>query len=151
MRTRHHRSPGASGFTLIELLIVVAIIGIIAAIAVPALQFALDRAKQRATMNDMRMIGGAVQQYYLDHSIYPNGASTVSQLATLVRTYTGTVPQQDRWGHDFGYASDQKNYYSLESYGKDGIDGTDISFATRNDFDLDLVYSSGQFVHSPEP
>jgi len=141
----------SAGFTLIELLIVVAILGIVAAIAIPALQFALNRSKQRATMNDLRMIGGAVQQYYLDRSFYPSGSVTLSQLANLLRSYTGNIPTQDRWGHDYGYATDQKSYYSIESHGQDGLDGTDIDFSSRNDFNLDLIYANGQFAHSPEP
>ena len=147
------RRPGrnSDGFTLIELLIVVAILGIVAAIAVPALQFALNRSKQRATMNDLRMIGGAVQQYYLDRSFYPNTGVTLSQLANLLRSYTGSIPSQDRWGHDYGYATDQKSFYSIESHGLDGLDGTDIDFSSRNDFNLDLIYASGQFANSPEP
>jgi len=146
------RPDGTSaGFTLIELLIVVAILGIVAAIAIPALQFALNRSKQRATMNDLRMIGGAVQQYYLDRSFYPNGSVTLAQLTNLLRNYTGNIPTQDRWGHDYSYATDQKSYYSVESHGQDGLDGADIDFSSRNDFNLDLIYASGQFAHSPEP
>jgi general secretion pathway protein G len=51
------------GFTLIELLIVVAIIGIIAAIAIPNLLNAIDRGKQKRTMADLRSIGTAVESY----------------------------------------------------------------------------------------
>ena len=49
------------GFTLIELLIVVAIIGIIAAIAIHNLLVAMQKGKQKATMGDMKTIGSAVE------------------------------------------------------------------------------------------
>jgi prepilin-type N-terminal cleavage/methylation domain-containing protein len=62
-----------TGFTLIELLIVVAIIGIIAAIAIPNLLNAIDRGKQKRTMADMRTIGAAVESYSVDVSFPPAG------------------------------------------------------------------------------
>ena len=61
----------AGGFTLIELLIVVAIIGIIAAIAIPNLLNAIDRGKQKRSMSDMRSIGTAVESYAVDNNFYP--------------------------------------------------------------------------------
>ncbi len=78
----------SKGFTLIELLIVVAIIGIIAAIAIPNLLNAIDRGKQKRTMADMRSIGTAVESYAIDSNIYPVGgtlAAVASDLALTVR------------------------------------------------------------------
>jgi prepilin-type N-terminal cleavage/methylation domain-containing protein len=64
-----------TGFTLIELLIVVAIIGIIAAIAIPNLLNAIDRGKQKRSMADMRSIGTAVESYSVDVNFYPISTS----------------------------------------------------------------------------
>ena len=60
-----------TGFTLIELLIVVAIIGILAAIAVPNFLNAQTRAKVARTESDMRAIDQAIRMYQLDNNLYP--------------------------------------------------------------------------------
>lgn len=58
------------GFTLIELLIVVAIIGILAAIAVPNFLNAQMRAKIARTQADMKAVSTALEQYFLDWNSY---------------------------------------------------------------------------------
>lgn len=64
------RKP-AHGFTLIELLIVVAIISILAAIAVPNFLEAQIRAKVSRAKSDMRVIAGALEAYHVDNNRYP--------------------------------------------------------------------------------
>ncbi len=59
------------GFTLIELLIVVAIIGILAAIAVPNFLNAMTRAKVAQATAEIRNIGTALETYKLDRNAYP--------------------------------------------------------------------------------
>lgn len=145
------RSGKESGFTLIELLVVVMIIGVLAAIAIVQLQHALDRAKQRGTMADMRTLSMALETYRTDVDHYPSGGISVNQLAVVLVPYQASVVHtQDHWLHDFNYAYDGLESYSVQSFGKDGLDGGNIAYATRNQFDLDLIISNGLFTASPE-
>lgn len=61
-----------AGFTLIELLIVVAIIGILAAIAIP--QFSAYRAKayNSAATSDLKNAKTSLETYFMEHQLYPN-------------------------------------------------------------------------------
>ena len=59
------------GFTLIELLIVVAIIAILAAIAIPNFQNAQTRAKVSVAKSDLKSFATALESYYLDNNDYP--------------------------------------------------------------------------------
>ena len=139
------------GFTLIELLVVVAIIGILAAIALPALQSAIDKAKQRATMADMRTVAHAVEVYGIDQGRLPAGGSDWATLNALLVPYATTaLPERDGWQHPFTYESDGLRSYSIVSFGKDGVDGADISPDTRFDFDRDLILSDGAFAAAVE-
>jgi prepilin-type N-terminal cleavage/methylation domain-containing protein len=63
--------PGRSGFTLIELLIVVGIISVLAAIAVPNFLEAQTRSKVSRIKNDMRTMATALEAYYGDYNRYP--------------------------------------------------------------------------------
>jgi prepilin-type N-terminal cleavage/methylation domain-containing protein len=63
-------------FTLIELLIVVAIIAILAAIAVPNFLEAQTRAKVARVQSDLRAIATGVETYRVDHNAYPEGTDS---------------------------------------------------------------------------
>ena len=140
-----------AGFSLIELLITLVVIGILAAIAIPAMRFAIDRSKQRTTMSDMRSLGASISRYYIDNSGYPDNSLTPTELLVSLEPYGGERMQPvDRWNHDYEYHTDGTSYYSVISRGRDGIDGGDSDFENRNDFKLDIVYVSGGFVASPE-
>ena len=66
------------GFTLVEIMIVVAIIALLAAIAVPSFMSARAKSMQSSCQNNLRLLDGAMQQYALDYS--NTVATTLAQL-----------------------------------------------------------------------
>ncbi len=90
-------SSQQAGFTLIELLIVVAIIAILAAIAVPNFLEAQTRSKVSAAKNNMRTVSTGLEAYFVDYNHYVNdsdntigkgGADGLSRLTTPVAFLT---------------------------------------------------------------
>ena len=65
-------SSGTKGFTLVEIMIVVVIIGLLAAMAIPAFQKVRTNSQDKAVLNNARQLSAGADQYYLE-----NGVSTV--------------------------------------------------------------------------
>jgi general secretion pathway protein G len=151
-----------SGFTLIELLIVIAIIGILAAIAIPNLLNAVQRGKQKRTMSDMRALATAVEAYAVDNNIYPTASCAASLMITgdslvgltsfalLSPTYIATPPRVDGWGRFYYYGPDATgNNYLIRSAGRNGTTAA-LVCGTTTDFNDDIAYSDGTFIQWPE-
>jgi general secretion pathway protein G len=144
------------GFTLIELLIVVAIIGIIAAIAIPNLLNAINRGRQKRTMADIRTIGTAIEAYAVDNSTYPvvtTGAIDSSIAAYVEPTYVKRAPRNDGWnfpmrtlsvaqGYTVGGAARDKTFTNTALTG--------YTLGQTTNMDCDIMYSNGSFTVWPE-
>ena len=94
MNKKYQEKPFSIAFTLVELLVVISIIGLLAGLAVPAINGGLKSAKAGACLSNLHQIGVATMAYAADNSFkLPNAGSGTSdmwatQLATFISTGT---------------------------------------------------------------
>jgi general secretion pathway protein G len=150
------------GFTLIEVLIVVAIIGLLAAIGIWNYFVGIERGRQKKTIADMRIIAQAWESRAADASNYsvagftwPANAVTHNDLeSALSPTYMRVVPAIDGWQRslEFGIGDpvDNAQTYAIRSGGRDGKFESSYNAPLTTSFDCDIVYSNGAFIAYPE-
>ena len=150
------------GFTLVELLIVIAIIGIIAAIAIPNLMLALQRGRQKTTMTDIKAAGTGIMSYMVDYSFAPQAAAFLGidfAVANFTPYYLQKLISRDGWGSVWEYArgaigTPDCDLFTLGSLTRDGIFNGFAQFGeydcqTIADFNFDILYHNGVFVYGP--
>ena len=93
------RNARRHGFTLIELLITIAIIGILAAMLIPAANYIREKARKTECLNNLRQWGVALQGYLDEHrGIFPSYAATISApdaWFNVIPPYIGVTPLKD--------------------------------------------------------
>ncbi len=164
------------GFTLIELLIVVAIIGILAALLIPNAITAIQKAKQKTTIKDIMTISTAVADYITDNGTTPvqNGVYTAAApfYSAISPFYVKVLPINDQWGEDYrvycgadvvgnyGIAAAGGDDFVVASFGRDKIIEAFAFVATdpgagmyvvnqMAHFNRDLVNWNGSWIRAP--
>ncbi len=107
--------PTPRAFTLIELLIVVAIIAILAAIAVPNFLEAQVRAKVSRVRSDLRTLRTGVEAYRVDHDHYPEGTDNPARYPADIASFFGPLAP---------------GYYTFRTGGDGKVAGIDFATIT---------------------
>lgn len=133
------RLKESSAFTLLELMVAIAIIGILAAIAVPAYSEYINRVRYMVALSDVRAISKEADSFFSENGRYPNDLAEI-----------GMANVRDPWGNPYRYLSVanatgvgalRKNFgnvpvnkdYDLYSMGADGKSQSPFTAASSRD------------------
>ena len=136
------RTPRTRGFTLIEIMVVLVIMGVMAALIVPAVLDRVDESRITAARTDINNLMQALKLYKLDNQRYPSAEQGLDAL--LHKPTAGTPPPNwkpyldklpnDPWGHPYQYANPgvkgEIDVYSFGADGRPGGEGVDADIGS---------------------
>lgn len=122
------------GFSLLELLVVIAILALLAGVVGPALWKQLGGAKTSTAAQQIKQLGGSLDNYRLDNGKYPTTQEGLQALVAKpngAKNWNGPYIQEgkgvpkDPWNNDYHYESPGKHPggYDLYSLGQDNKEG----------------------------
>jgi len=120
MKTKHQ-----SAFTLVEIMIVVAIIGLLAALAVPGLQRSRMRSQGYRIINDARQADAAIDQWALETGQI-NGNAIVTTAASAY--LKGSWPTNDILGNAYTYTVVGSTQVAISATSKTALSGVGIAW-----------------------
>jgi prepilin-type N-terminal cleavage/methylation domain-containing protein len=102
LQTLNRKSRG--GFTLVEIMIVVAIIGLLVAIAVPNFLRARQRSQATMVVEDLRLIDAAIDQYAIEYNKLPGATVSWDQVKLYLKTDSRLYSSggKDIFGESYG-------------------------------------------------
>jgi len=116
---------GESGFTLIELMIVMTIIGLLAAIAIPGYLRSVQKAKEAVLKEDLHTMRGAIDSYTVDKEKAPQGLDDLVQAG-----YLKTIPIDPITSHNDTWITGQSDTLTDINETAGGID--DVHSGAQN-------------------
>lgn len=158
------------GFTLVETLVVVAILGLLAAIAIPMYLNSINRAKQARTIANIKTIATAWESRAIETKAYNAAGASLTLPARVISpaslqnilspTYIKDLPRTDGWGWALDFKAEfalndrrQATTYSIRSMGRDGklqsANRRRYTIGPTKGFDCDIVFANGMFIAYP--
>lgn len=121
MKIRRNRAA----FTLVEIMIVVAIIGLLAALAIPGFVKARKQSQGRRIINDARQLDAAIDQWALEKGMTNGAALNTSQIATYLKTEYKT---NDILNNPYTFGTVGPSQVLISTASKTALDGVGIDW-----------------------
>lgn len=125
--------PAEAGFTLVEIMVVIVILGLLATLVVQNVAGASDEARQTKAQTDVKVIAGAVRQYYAKHGKLPE---SLAVLAERDEKGGGNLIEElpkDPWDNDYLLVEgNNRNDWEVVSAGMDGSPNTEDDISSKS-------------------